>query len=163
MKGKVMNEAKKIERETEVAPYVPPEPDGYDDAVEYLTAHPEEIHIAWAAHSNYPAGALFRFASRSGGGERVERGVCGCLTMIRGGGGRWIAATPELDLAIRQDERIPMDGAEITPDHLPIFAGWQRRIDRELGRTPPPRMNREAACMTGIHGEGLAEMSNDGG
>jgi hypothetical protein len=47
------------------------------------------------------------------------------------------AATPELTFAIGNDERLPPDIDKVTVDHLPIFAGWQRRIDQVLGRTPP--------------------------
>lgn len=109
--------------------YEAPEPDAYDDAVAYLTEHPEEIIRAWRSPQTHPGGALFAFVGNS----------CGCLSMIRGSDG-YVATTAELTLAIRSDERIPSDPDCITVNHLPIFAGWQRRIDRELGRTPPERM-----------------------
>jgi hypothetical protein len=46
------------------------------------------------------------------------------------------APTEELNAAIVADGRIPLTGEDITIDHLPIFAGWQRRIDQVLNRTP---------------------------
>jgi len=55
--------------------------------------------------------------------------------MIRGG--EYCAWTAELTALIRADNRLPGCGdfSEITVDHLPIFAGWQRRIDLALNRT----------------------------
>ena len=60
---------------------------------------------------------------------------CGCLTQVRLRAHD--ACTKELTNAIVGDVRIPKGDDEITPDHLPIFAGWQRRIDVLLNRTPP--------------------------
>lgn len=57
--------------------------------------------------------------------------------MIRGVGTKWHASDESLTQLIRLDRRIP-DLERVTVDHLPIFAGWQRRIDQVLGRTPPP-------------------------
>ena len=56
----------------------------------------------------------------------------GCLTMIRNGG--WRAETEELTEAIRADERLPKTQQDITKEHLPVFAEWQRRLDKELSR-----------------------------
>lgn len=103
--------------------------DAYDEAVDYLSEHPKEIFKAW-----YPSaprhGCLFRYAEA----DNSHRLGTGCLTMIRYGG--FIAETEELTARIRADERIP-DDDRITPDHLPVFAEWQRELDRVLGRTPP--------------------------
>ncbi len=30
---------------------------------------------------------------------------------------------------LKQDSRIPVDGDNLTPDDLPVFAEWQRKID----------------------------------
>lgn len=56
----------------------------------------------------------------------------GCLTMIRNGD--WRAETEELTEAIRADERLPKTQQDITKEHLPVFAEWQRRLDKELSR-----------------------------
>ncbi len=118
--------------------------DAYQLAVEFLHEHPEEIQMAWAAGSGNPeeshlCGILFKFATPRGlsTDQRYEHGglICGCLTMIRGDD--MIAWTDELTVAIRNDERIPEYSDEITVDHLPVFAQWQRRLDLVLGRTPP--------------------------
>lgn len=59
--------------------------------------------------------------------------ACACLTMIRNG---WQGPTPELTTAIQSDDRLPCSPRQITPAHLPVFAEWQRRLDRELNRVP---------------------------
>ena len=110
--------------------------DKYDEAVEYLTARPEEILETWTYPSSKQAGCLFGFATpdpfvRAFNKEQAGR-LCGCLTEIKGRGQD--AWTDELTAAIRGDERIPSHGAYITVEHLPIFAEWQRRIDKELNR-----------------------------
>lgn len=46
--------------------------------------------------------------------------------------------TWELTRAIRGDRHLPDDAGKITVGHLPRFAMWQRRIDKALGRVPPP-------------------------
>ena len=38
--------------------------DKYDDAVAYLTAHPDEISWAWGRPAVHEAGCLFVFAAR---------------------------------------------------------------------------------------------------
>jgi hypothetical protein len=108
--------------------------DVYDEAVAYLTEHPDEILKAWSYpdpewHTGH---SLFMCC----GGEDSIRGA-GCLTQIRQTDGRVPAATVDLTEAIAADERIPLDGWDIKVQHLPVFAEWQRRIDKELNRTPP--------------------------
>lgn len=77
---------------------------------------------------------LFRFASVNGYASRDSKGkAIGCLTMVRGGKA-CLAATPELTAAIRADDRLPSDEEHITPEHLPVMAEWQRRLDKELNR-----------------------------
>lgn len=119
-------------------------PDKYDLAIEYLREHPDEIRDAWSDGygGSHPACCLFKAASPSGCANRAPHAkgsaACGCLTLVRRGVDDWempqTAWTPELAEAIRTDERIPTSDKEITLDHLPVFAEWQRRIDRELGR-----------------------------
>jgi hypothetical protein len=105
-------------------------PDAYDSMVDFLMENPSEILSAWANPLEHKAGGLFRYASAN------QFGPCGCLTQIRGEED-WKAFTPELTQAIKADKRIPRHRYEITPATLPVFAEWQRRIDKELNRTPP--------------------------
>lgn len=102
--------------------------DKYDKAVEYLTKHPDEIHFAWNRPHTARGGCLFQYAQNTDSTTEF----CGCLTQIRGG--FEVAQTPELTEAILRDIRLPCDEDDITVDDLPIFAEWQRRIDKELNR-----------------------------
>lgn len=54
---------------------------------------------------------------------------CACLTGIRAG---MPGPTPKLSKAIMADVRIPLIPGDITPESLPAFAEWQRRLDREI-------------------------------
>ena len=113
--------------------------DKYDEAVAYLTENPQHIRRDWCrggavqrlgADQTGVGPLLFMYASEGG-----ELHNCGCLTMIRGSGE--VAQTEELTRQIREDERIPMCVDEITVESLPVFAEWQRRLDKELGREVP--------------------------
>ena len=113
--------------------------DQYDEAVEYLTAHPEKINRAWLLTDEEPGGCLFLFADEFSSGTGNGR-MTGCLTMIRQGD--CLAQTDDLTEAIRSDTRIPtsrglddMTEAERIAS-LPVFAEWQRRIDAALDRAP---------------------------
>jgi hypothetical protein len=108
--------------------------DKYDEAVEYLTEHPEMIDAVWNEPDEFSAGCLFGFASPDGSRMYAigNNATCGCLTEVKAGNFR--AYTHELTAAIRADNRIPEDGSEITSADLPVFAEWQRRIDAGLGR-----------------------------
>lgn len=120
------------------------ERDAYDDAVEYLTANPERIDDAWWIRGSVrdprteAAKCLFRYVTPTGGPELSDGLECGCITQIRGI--QRHAYTPGLTAEIRSDERLPKFSLDITPGNLPVFAEWQRRIDRELNRTPPQRI-----------------------
>lgn len=104
--------------------------DKYQKAVEYLTRYPEQIGGAWSEPLSHPSGCLFQFVTPSGKCQHDLYGLAyGCLTTIRDG---FQAHTPELTAAIRADKRIPKCSSLITPRHLPVFAEWQARIDREL-------------------------------
>lgn len=104
--------------------------DKYDEAVEYLTENPKAIWHSWGTPTSHPSGCLFQYVTPTGDDGET---YCGCLTLIRGSS-NFKACTPELTEAIRADKRIPEKGDEITVEHLPIFAEWQRRIDKELNR-----------------------------
>ena len=116
--------------------------DKYDVAVEYLTANPDNIYAAWKDYSGaeykpseevLQAHCLFQFVTPTGKCG-VEYMGCGCLTEIRHSMRRKDACTETLTDEIRADERIPQSGYAIKVQHLPIFAEWQRRIDKELNR-----------------------------
>lgn len=117
-------------------------PDVYDKAIAFLRKHPERIYRAWVDPTREPGGALFSFTSRSRKAELSrethpiygDRMSCGCLTQIRGGD--YAAPTKALTAAIRDDERIPAISTLIDVESLPVFAEWQRRLDKELGRKP---------------------------
>lgn len=119
--------------------------DRYDKAIMYLQEHPYEIFEAWVNPTNHEAGCLFAFVTSTGQNMRGRAPIgyiLGCLTRIRKvvcdpglpycDQPEYIAETPELTEAIRQDERIPKDERQIGLEHLPVFAEWQRRIDKEL-------------------------------
>lgn len=106
--------------------------DKYDEAIEYLTENPHEIETVWMHPFDHKAGCLFMFVIPNDVEFRPDRKLCGCLTTIRNCG--YAAWTDELTEAIRADDRIPNDLKDITIEKLPIFAEWQRRIDKELGR-----------------------------
>ena len=106
--------------------------DKYDKAVKYLERHPEEINEAWGSPTTYDrskgdhiAGCLFMIA----GNENTHN--CGCLTQVRGSTVS-VALTPALTKAIRKDKRIPKSPDLITVEDLPVFAEWQRKIDKEI-------------------------------
>ena len=106
-------------------------PDKYDEAIAELMAVDErkwerEVLRAWDAPSRDGVGCLFQFAGISG---LISGRVCGCLTQIRAEPGFYAAATPDLTDAIAVDERLPSSPRDITPEDLPVFAEWQRKID----------------------------------
>ena len=112
--------------------------DKYDEAVAYLTEHPDEISAAWCVPEDgdesgcAKAHCLFQYVTPTGEACCGGR-YCGCPTLIVGRSFR--AWTDELTVAIRADQRIPKNPDNITIDHLSIFAEWQRRIDKELNRS----------------------------
>lgn len=114
--------------------------DKYDIAIEYLTEHPEEISHAWdqAAYDDVEGSCLFQFANKTNEDTLLSENTrCGCLTQIKLvsiGTMKYVAETLELTRAIREDDRLPSDPEDIKVADLPVFAEWQRRIDKELNR-----------------------------
>lgn len=114
--------------------------DKYDVAVELIESGKVHPRFAWgnplpgSRSMAARAHELFKHASPSGECEPSRDGkyACGCLTQIRFG--RFVAYTPALTKAIRADKRIP-DVHQLKPKHARLFAMWQRRIDKALGRT----------------------------
>lgn len=96
--------------------------DKYDLAIEILENGPATmIGKAWMDPERHEAGCLFMWANKS----------AGCLTQIRKY--NWYLDESPLVAEISKDERIPKSWDEITVKSLPVFAEWQRRLDRELG------------------------------
>jgi hypothetical protein len=46
-----------------------------------------------------------------------------------------VEGRPDLTKEIQADKNIPDDKNQIRVEHLKHFARWQRRLDKELGRT----------------------------
>lgn len=112
--------------------------DKYDRALAYLTDHPKEIRAAWceARHRKrqHVAHCLFDYVTPTGRSTwPLGNGAYGCLTQIAGGN-VFVAYTDALTQAIKSDDRIPKNMYDIGIADLPIFAEWQRRIDKELRR-----------------------------
>lgn len=111
--------------------------DIYDEAVASLRNKTvDQIIKIWNTPKDYPEGILFRAATKDG--------VCtlekGCLTQVRNywlGGLHYEAENDKLTSEIGHDERIPRDGDDINHDNLYVFAEWQRKLDKELGRSVP--------------------------
>jgi hypothetical protein len=113
--------------------------DKYDRAIAWLRKYPEKITDAWVNPDSRTsprireAHCLFQYATPNGKPE-YEGKDCGCLTEVRGQ--MKDAATKRLTTQIRNDSRLPSGSWGITPENLEIFAEWQRRLDKELGRKP---------------------------
>jgi hypothetical protein len=108
-------------------------PDIYDNEIQLLTNEPILIYDSWGFGD-----PLFRFIGSRGDTHQLDDNTyndihAGCLTQIRKNKykGAFINGKYEEELTneIRNDERIPTEGASITVEHLPVFAEWQRRID----------------------------------
>lgn len=106
--------------------------DVYDLEVERLTENPELIIESWKN-----AKPLFGFCTSSRHSFEWEPAAkeCGCLTMVCNESGE--AATDELTKLILADERLPISPSHITAENLPVFAEWQRKMDKLLNRKPP--------------------------
>lgn len=91
----------------------------------------------WAIHvvglSWCKAEPLFAVATKSGYRDTGDDHECGCLTEIRQSS-YGVQGRPDLAARIKADLRLPKSVDRIRPKHLPIFAEWQRILDRELGR-----------------------------
>lgn len=122
--------------------------DKYDEAVAYLTEHPEDIAEAWqipvfrTPSKVAQAHCLFAYVTPTGKeqGNRPDAKECGCLTQIQASGpqgdndGEFCAWTDALTDAIQADHTIPTDIESVRVEDLSTFANWQRRIDKELCR-----------------------------
>ena len=110
--------------------------DKYDEAIAYLTEHPQEISAAFNdgyAHRGSPGFCLFVAAAPKGMLAMRRDGVtCGCLVAIRSG--NYEAWTEDATKRIRGNLSLPDNAEMITPQHLIHFANEQRRLDKELNR-----------------------------
>jgi len=145
-----MNE--RNERESTRTDAVSHTPDKYDEAIAYLTRHPDEIHDAWGNPGAYEGrgGELFGFVgpdwSSSSNAYNVRgevSGYCGCLQQIREAyeneevdymselkdTSTTLSFWPRQWARIAMDKRIPHESDEIGVEDLPVFAEWQRKID----------------------------------
>jgi hypothetical protein len=116
--------------------------DIYDKEVERLTENPKLIHDAWMFGEDHSP--LFDCVCKSRG---MNDETFGCLTQIRNHKRGvvdiffpTVAETEELTKEIRKDRRIPKDAEDIRPKHLPIFAEWQRKLDKTLKGRKRPRL-----------------------
>ncbi len=107
-------------------------PDAYDQAVQWLRRRPTKIARSWNLET--PARILFGYVNKSRGSTYRGK-LCGCLTQVKSN--QYEAQTKRLTNAIRVDPDVPSDPFDIRPRHLPVFAKWQRKIDKILKRKPP--------------------------
>jgi len=61
--------------------------------------------------------------------------LCGCLTQVKSGS--YPAQTRELQERIANDPRVPPTPYDITLDDLPVFAEYQRELDKMFNRRAP--------------------------
>ena len=95
--------------------------DKYDEAIAYLTKHPNEIVAAWWGYDYHEAGGLFGLL------PKARKRPSGCATELRKSPDV-VFTIPELE-SIKDDERIPKRKEHITVESLEVFAEWQRRAD----------------------------------
>ena len=113
--------------------------DKYDEAIEYFNTNDnlDGIVNAWNFPEVSGPGCLFQYCgdhSTTITPSKDPKDSYGCLTMIRKGN-NYVAYTPKLTKAIRADKRIPKEPEDIELKHLPVFAEWQRKLDRYKFRT----------------------------
>jgi len=107
--------------------------DKYDDDIAEIMKEVEEGEDFSAVVNEHwcNASPLFQYATPLDVRRRPDGKECGCLTMIR----KYpdcSAWTDKLTEEIRSDERIPFSAWTVTPEDLPVFAEWQRRLDKEI-------------------------------
>jgi hypothetical protein len=113
--------------------------DKYDRRIaSLLEDDPDDDELTARIHADWIRGSsLFAFV-RGTYADCYTKGCdgnpCGCMTQIKLEPSKYDAPTRELKEAILADDRIPNDPMSITRELLPVFAEWQRRIDKELNR-----------------------------
>lgn len=115
--------------------------DSYDKAIEYLKNNPSQIVDIWDDPKSHFSGVLFQSVTPDGVSQTNPYGeFCGDICEIHSNlASAW---TDELTEEILEDFRIPEIFAShdykprITVELLPLFAEWQRKIDKVLNRNP---------------------------
>lgn len=110
--------------------------DIYDEAVEYLTQHPEKIPDAYSFSEETMGGALFQDVTPTGRHDFVMQPGFkrfGDLVSIKRDE-RYIAPTQQLTDLIRFDPRLPKEMEDISVAMLTVFAEWQRHLDKIIPR-----------------------------
>lgn len=115
--------------------------DNYDKAIEYLKSNPAQILDIWDDPKSHFSGILFQAVTPDGTGQvNSYDEFCGDICEIHSNlASAW---TDELLEEIIKDFRIPEIFAshnykpKITVELLPLFAEWQRKIDKALNRNP---------------------------
>lgn len=117
--------------------------DIYDQEVERLTkalkdceTRDEELEIILSAWGyGFYHSPLFDGCSKNRRGAKYGD-YCGCLTQVASGS--HLAENQFLTDLILKDKRLPFKTDEITVHNLPVFAEWQRKMDKIIpGRLPP--------------------------
>jgi hypothetical protein len=106
--------------------------DRYDEAIGHLmqfkgAAFRGAVRAAWQTPYHEPGGALFELCE-----DDNNDGLCGCLTQVKDN--QYPAQSHYMTRLIRDDDRIPNLPTKITKKSLPVFAEWQRRMDRAWNR-----------------------------
>lgn len=96
----------------------------YDEQVKRLTERPDRIHGEWSSNKG-----MFKFIEPKGSATTK---LGGCLTLIRQGT-HFAMPFGEVDKEftdmIKEDQRLPRLGSEITPAHFPYFIEWLNILD----------------------------------
>ena len=122
-----------------------PQPDAYDQAVEYAAQHvdnPVDRCRMWGWMGSAPGGLLFKMIQDSKGDGP------GCLTQIRESSEFDLLTSSEpIVTSIASDTKLPTNADGITPTLLPRFAAWQRAVDQHYGH-PAPAMRDDLPLPT---------------
>lgn len=108
--------------------------DAYDEAVEFLIENDQLIYNSWNHPYSTLGGILFIYAA-----PKKNIIACGCLTQIKKG--HMGCSDNEITKQIQADNRLPDNVTAIKREHLPVFAEWQRRLDKHWNRVPPSFVN----------------------
>ncbi len=108
--------------------------DKYDIEIQQISAavHTKhEIDARWSTATPEDYGCLFQRTTPDGKmSDVLEDGkYLGCLTQIKSCPAIYRASTPELTAEILDDPNLPSRPQDITLEHLPHFAAYQRRLD----------------------------------
>lgn len=104
--------------------------DKYDEAIDYLVAHPDNIYEFWLVPRSDKLSCLFQRI-----GDLFDG--CGCLTQVKADPMKYRLLWPDMTVNVLADELIPADARELerlSPKQLRKvlnrFAYYQREADR---------------------------------